>query len=215
MPGWDENNDDQMISCVCGKKCKGRRGLRKHQYTCRIEKLLPDKCRDLINPDGPTSDTPPDPSQDIPQDDPCVTQETITPDYWPSNHSHGDQPFLLNVTHGDARLELHRATSIKVHSYSIICQQIIEMLMFIANDVKSAQTLINLNVAWCKWSGMHLQIDKCVSFGMRKQEGVYTQYLPNLTINDSKIPALELGSSFKYLGKLFNFEWTTMKRSLL
>ena len=76
----------------------------------------------------------------------------------------------------------------------------------IANDVKSAQTLINLNVAWCKWTGMHLRIDKCVSFGMRKQEGVYKQYLPNLTINDSTIPALEIGSSFKYLGKLFNFE---------
>ena len=41
---------------------------------------------------------------------------------------------------------------------------------------------------------------------MRKQEGVYKQYLPNLTIDDSTIPALEIGSSFNYLGKLFNFE---------
>lgn len=41
---------------------------------------------------------------------------------------------------------------------------------------------------------------------MRKQEGSYQQYRPNLTINDEIIPALELGSSFKYLGKLFGFE---------
>ena len=93
-----------------------------------------------------------------------------------------------------------------VDPYSSSWLQFADETAIIANDVKSAQTLINLNVAWCKWSGMHLRIDKCVSFGMRKQEGVYSQYLPNLTINDSKIPALELGSSFKYLGKLFNFE---------
>ena len=93
-----------------------------------------------------------------------------------------------------------------VDPYSSSWLQFADDTAIIANDVKSAQTLINLNVAWCKWSGMHLRIDKCVSFGMRKQEGVYSQYLPNLTINDSKIPALELGSSFKYLGKLFNFE---------
>src|SRR6218665_2593077 len=53
---------------------------------------------------------------------------------------------------------------------------------------------------------MALRIDKCISFGMRKQEGSYQQYRPNLTINDEIIPALELGSSFKYLGKLFGFE---------
>src|SRR6218665_1128372 len=53
---------------------------------------------------------------------------------------------------------------------------------------------------------MTLRIDKCISFGMRKQEGSYQQYRPNLTINDEIIPALELGSSFKYLGKLFGFQ---------
>lgn len=76
----------------------------------------------------------------------------------------------------------------------------------IANDVKNAQTLINLNVAWCKWAGMSLRIDKCTSFGMRKQEGLYQQYLPNLTVDNSRIPTVDLGASFKYLGKIFNFE---------
>ena len=93
-----------------------------------------------------------------------------------------------------------------VDPYSSSWLQFADDTAIIANDVKSAQTLINLNVAWCKWSGMHLRIDKCVAFGMRKQEGVYKQYLPNLTIDNSPIPALELGSSFRYLGKLFNYE---------
>ena len=93
-----------------------------------------------------------------------------------------------------------------VDPYSLSWLQFTDDIAIIANDVKSAQTLINLNVAWCKWTGMHLRIDKCVSFGMQKQEGVYKQHLPNLTIDDSTIPALEIGSSFKYLGKLFNFE---------
>ena len=41
---------------------------------------------------------------------------------------------------------------------------------------------------------------------MRKQEGVFQQYLPNLTIDNLKIPALDIGTSFKYLGKFFSFE---------
>src|SRR6218665_841033 len=71
---------------------------------------------------------------------------------------------------------------------------------------RNAQTLVNLNVAWCRWAGMTLRIDKCISFGMRKQERSYQQYHPNHTINDEKIPAQELASSFKYLLKLFGLE---------
>ena len=80
------------------------------------------------------------------------------------------------------------------------------IIIMIANDVKNAQTLINLNVVWCKWAGMSLRIDKCTSFGMKKQEGLYQQYLPNLTVDNSRIPTVGLGASFKYLGKIFNFE---------
>ena len=34
------NNDDQLLPCVCGRKFKGRQGLRRHQCTCKIKKLL-------------------------------------------------------------------------------------------------------------------------------------------------------------------------------
>ena len=74
----------------------------------------------------------------------------------------------------------------------------------IAHNVKSAQTLIDINVAWCNWTGMQLRIDKCQSFGMRKIDGSYEQFLPNLSIGDENISAVKLNESFKYLGKLFN-----------
>ena len=92
-----------------------------------------------------------------------------------------------------------------VDPYSKSWLQFADDTAIIANDVRSAQTLVNLNVAWCKWAGMSLRIDKCISFGMRKQEGVYKQYLPNLTIDNTKIPPLDQGASFKYLGKIFSF----------
>src|SRR6218665_2888580 len=84
--------------------------------------------------------------------------------------------------------------------------QFADDMAIIANDVKNVQTLINLNVAWCKWTGMSLRIDKGTSFGMRKQEGLYQQYLPNITVDNLRITTIDLGASFKYLGKMFNFE---------
>jgi hypothetical protein len=52
---------------------------------------------------------------------------------------------------------------------------------------------------------MKIRIDKCCTFGMRKQSGSYIQFQPNLNVGDSSIPALEDGANFKYLGKFFDF----------
>ena len=38
----------------------------------------------------------------------------------------------------------------------------------ISKNVKAAQSLIDLNIAWCRWTGMEIRTDKCISFGMRK-----------------------------------------------
>ena len=51
---------------------------------------------------------------------------------------------------------------------------------------------------------MQLRIDKCQSFGMRKLNGLYSQFLPNLTIDDDNVPAVKMNESFKYLGKIFD-----------
>ena len=53
---------------------------------------------------------------------------------------------------------------------------------------------------------MHLRIDKCSTFGMRKQDGKYVQYRPNLSIGNESIPTVEIGASFTYLGKMFDFD---------
>ena len=76
--------------------------------------------------------------------------------------------------------------------------------MIISRDVKSAQTLINLYIAWCNWASMETRLDKCLSFGMRKLNGIYKQYLPNLTIMNEPIPHVKIGSFFTYLWKKFD-----------
>ena len=52
---------------------------------------------------------------------------------------------------------------------------------------------------------METRLDKCLSFGMRKSNGIYQQYLPYLTIMNEQIPHVKIGSFFTYLGKKFDF----------
>ena len=76
----------------------------------------------------------------------------------------------------------------------------------IAKDCEGTQTLINVAAAWCKWADMSLRIDKCSTFGMHKCNGNYIQFKPSFFINGQPIPTVDIGSSFKYLGKLFDFD---------
>jgi hypothetical protein len=76
----------------------------------------------------------------------------------------------------------------------------------ISSDNKSAQALLDLNTAWCVFADMKVRIDKCSTFGMRKQSGNYMQFQPMLTIGGKTIPAIENGGSFKYLGKIFDYD---------
>lgn len=81
----------------------------------------------------------------------------------------------------------------------------------IAHSSEGAQKLINLNQAWCKWSGMEMRIDKCISYGMRKSNGNYEQFMPRLTIDDVAIPRVAIGDGFEYLGKVYDFGCTNNK----
>ncbi len=75
----------------------------------------------------------------------------------------------------------------------------------ISHNMEGAQRLIDLNIAWCKWAGMSIRIDKCSTFGMRKQNGRFEQYKPKLSIDNETIPQIEIGDHFVYLGKIFDF----------
>ena len=53
---------------------------------------------------------------------------------------------------------------------------------------------------------MIIRLDKCCAFGMLKIDGHYQQYEPAIFLNHGRIPTVAIGSSFTYLGKIFNFE---------
>ena len=67
------------------------------------------------------------------------------------------------------------------------------------------QLLLNHFSRWCTWAGMILRVDKCSTFGIRKASSSSIQFLPKLTINNSVVPPVEIDSSFRYLGRYFNF----------
>ena len=57
---------------------------------------------------------------------------------------------------------------------------------------------------------MVIRVDKCSTFGIKKSQTSSTQYLPKLLINQTKVPTVENGKSFKYLGRIFNFSMNNM-----
>ena len=81
----------------------------------------------------------------------------------------------------------------------------------ISSDVSGAQALLGINIAWCRCTGMQLRTDKCSTFGMRKQDGKYIQYKPNFSIGDEYVPVVNIGESFTYLGKHFDFNMDNQK----
>ena len=52
---------------------------------------------------------------------------------------------------------------------------------------------------------MVIRVNKCSTFGIKKSSTSSIQYLPKLLINQAAVPTVEMGKSFKYLGRYFNF----------
>lgn len=61
---------------------------------------------------------------------------------------------------------------------------------------------------------MIIRVDKCSTFGIKKALTKSIQYLPKLLINNSLIPAIEIGKPFCYLGRYFDFEMTNNEHKL-
>ena len=70
---------------------------------------------------------------------------------------------------------------------------------------KENQMLLNRFTIWCQWAQMIIRVDKCSTFGIRKQLTKSIQYLPKLFKNNCLVPRVELGKSFRYLGRYFDF----------
>ena len=55
---------------------------------------------------------------------------------------------------------------------------------------------------------MIVRVHKCSTFGVKKFSTKSLQFIPNLLINNQHIPAVEIGESFRYLGRYFDYEMT-------
>ena len=65
--------------------------------------------------------------------------------------------------------------------------------------------LLNHFTRWCAWANMKTRVDKCSTFGIKKFSTSSTQYLPKRIINHEIVPTIDIGKSFRYLGRHFNY----------
>ncbi|CAB4005262.1 Hypothetical predicted protein [Paramuricea clavata] len=75
----------------------------------------------------------------------------------------------------------------------------------ISSQENENQILLNRFTVWCQWANMIIRVDKCSSFGIKKRSSKSIQYQPKLFVNNQLIPRIELGESFRYLGRCFDF----------
>ena len=81
----------------------------------------------------------------------------------------------------------------------------------ITSQESENQHLLNRFSIWCQWSNMIIRVDKCSTFGIRKAITKSVQYLPKLLINNQLIPTINIGESFQYLGRFFDFNMSNDK----
>ena len=70
---------------------------------------------------------------------------------------------------------------------------------------REKQVLLNHFTRWYSWADMTIRVEKCMSFGIKKSSNSSVQFCPKLPINQNLVPAVEIGNSFKYLGRFFTF----------
>ena len=75
----------------------------------------------------------------------------------------------------------------------------------ISSQEKENQMLLNRFTIWCQWANMIIRVDKCSTFGIKKQLTKSIQYLPKLFVNNHLVPRIEMGKSFRYLGRYFDY----------
>ena len=75
----------------------------------------------------------------------------------------------------------------------------------ISSQERENQMLLNRFTIWCQWANMIIRVDKCSTFGIKKQLTKSIQYLPKLFVNNHLVPRTEMGKSFRYLGRYFDF----------
>ena len=54
--------------------------------------------------------------------------------------------------------------------------------------------LLNRFTVWCQWSDMIIRVEKCTTFGIKKELTRSIQYLPKLFLNNLLLPRIEIGN---------------------
>ena len=83
--------------------------------------------------------------------------------------------------------------------------QFVDDAAVISSQERENQMLLNRFTIWCQWANMIIRVDKCSTFGIKKQLTKSIQYLPKLFVNNHLVPRTEMGKSFRYLGRYFDF----------
>ena len=76
---------------------------------------------------------------------------------------------------------------------------------------KDNQLPLNVFNKWCNWAGLIICVDKCSTFGIKKNGNLSTQFKPYLKVNSEVIPPVKLNETFRYLGKTFSYTMSVNK----
>ena len=71
---------------------------------------------------------------------------------------------------------------------------------------QDSQLLLNLFTKWCKWANLIVRVQKCKSFGIKKNGTLSTQFKLCLRVNKELISPVKMGDNFIYLGKSLSFD---------
>ena len=71
------------------------------------------------------------------------------------------------------------------------------------------QALLNVFTKWYHWSGIHIRVDKCSTFGIKHNGKKATQFKPFLKVNNQTIPAV---STYER-NLIIKWKWMKLKKN--
>ena len=90
--------------------------------------------------------------------------------------------------------------------------QFAEDAAVISGQENETQHLLTRFTIWYKWAQMIIRVDKSITFVIKNSTTRSTQYKPKLLINTELVPYVEIGDSFRYLGRYFDFDTSNIVR---
>ena len=133
---------------------------------------------------------------------------------------HGDclSPLLLNMCFNTfiqfVRQEKYKQLGFSTHDQLDCLFTPVHWFQFaddaavISTNEQESQLLLNCFTKWCQWSNMIIQVDKRVTFGIKKFSSRSLQYEPKLFINTELVPTVKSGEPSNTLVDTLILQWT-------